>query len=240
MKITTFEPETIDRLNEGLEGREPQWAIAWAVETFQPGLSLACSFSGISGMALLDMTMKVDPTVEVFCLDTDFLFPETYDLKETCEQRYGFRAKAYKSLLTVAEQAAQHGDELWSRDPDLCCELRKVEPNRRVLEGKRAWISGLRRDQSEGRRDVRVVEWDAKFGLVKLNPLAAWTERQVWAYIAANGVPYNELLDRGYPSIGCTHCTKPVVAGADPRSGRWSGFDKNECGIHVPDAEPAS
>ena len=115
--------------------------------------------------------------------------------------------------------------------PDNCCAMRKVEPNERALDGKTAWISGMRRDQSKTRSDIGIVEWDTKFNLVKLNPLAAWDEKQVWGYIMANNVPYNELHDRGYPSIGCTNCTQPVKAGDDPRSGRWSGFDKTECGI---------
>jgi phosphoadenosine phosphosulfate reductase len=182
-------------------------------------------------MALLDMVMKIDPKVEVFYLDTDFLFPETYHLRDVCEQKYGFKPISYKSLFTPEAQAAAHGPDLWTRDPDLCCDLRKVEPNYRALEGKTAWISGMRRDQSKTRANVEIVDWDEKFGLVKLNPLAAWDERQVWAYIMDNGVPYNELHDKGYPSIGCTNCTKPVRPGDDPRSGRWAGFDKEECGI---------
>jgi phosphoadenosine phosphosulfate reductase len=125
---------------------------------------------------------------------------------------------------------------LWAVDPDACCEIRKVEPNRRALAGKRAWISGIRRDQSSTRADTDIVQWDEKFGLVKINPLASWTESQVWSYILEHDVPYNELHDRGYPSIGCTNCTKPVAAGDDPRSCRWQGFDKTECGLHVPDA----
>ena len=117
-------------------------------------------------------------------------------------------------------------------EPELRARGCKVEPNVRALAGKRAWVSGIRRDQSDTRRETGVVEWDEKFGLVKVNALAAWSEAQVWSYIVANDVPYNELHDRGYPSIGCTHCTKPVEPGADPRSGRWQGFDKTECGIH--------
>jgi phosphoadenosine phosphosulfate reductase len=139
------------------------------------------------------------------------------------------------SLLTPSEQAAKHGDALWASDPDACCAIRKVEPNERALAGKTAWISGIRRDQSKSRTAIEIVQWDEKFGLPKVNPLAAWTESQVWKYIIDNGVPYNELHDRNYPSIGCTHCTKPVMPGEDPRSGRWQGFDKTECGLHVPD-----
>ena len=229
----TYDPETIERLSVEMEGKEPQDVLRWAAREFEPGLTLACSFGGPTGMVLLDMVMRIDPKVDVFYLDTDFLFPETYRLRDLCEEKYGFKATGYQSLLTPAQQADEHGEALWSRDPDLCCELRKVEPNGRALAGKTAWISGMRRDQSKTRAAIGVVEWDAKFGLVKLNPLATWDERRVWAYIVENGVPYNELHDRGYPSIGCTYCTKAVKPGDDPRAGRWQGFDKIECGIQA-------
>jgi phosphoadenosine phosphosulfate reductase len=226
--------------NDEVEGREPQAVLRWASERFQPGLTLACSFGGPSGMVLLDMVMAIDRAVEVFYLDTDFLFPETYALRDACERKYNFKSIGYKSLLTVEQQTARFGEALWLRDPDACCALRKVEPNERALEGKTAWISGIRRDQSATRRDMRVVEWDEKFGLVKLNPLAAWTEDQVWDYIRDKQVPYNVLHEQNYPSIGCTNCTKPVAPGDDPRSGRWQGFEKTECGIHVQDGEGVS
>jgi phosphoadenosine phosphosulfate reductase len=217
-----------------LEGSTPQEILRWAAREYQPGLALACSFGGPSGMALLDMTMGIDQSVEVFYLDTDFLFPETYRLRDVAAAKYGFQPVAYMSLLTPPQQTAKHGDELWARDPDACCAIRKVEPNHRALAGKRAWISGIRRDQSKTRGDIDIVQWDEQFGLVKINPLAAWSEAQVWKHIIDNGVPYNELHDKNYPSIGCTHCTKPVRKGDDPRSGRWQGFDKTECGLHVP------
>lgn len=217
-----------------LEGKTPQEILRWAASEYQPGLSLACSFGGPSGMVLLDMTMQIDKTVEVFYLDTDFLFPETYNLRDAVAAKYGVQPVGYMSLLTPNEQAAKHGEALWASDPDACCAIRKVEPNRRALDGKRAWISGIRRDQSKTRGDIDIVQWDEQFGLVKINPLASWTESQVWTYILDNGVPYNELHDRNYPSIGCTHCTKPVKPGDDPRSGRWQGFDKTECGLHAP------
>jgi phosphoadenosine phosphosulfate reductase len=222
-----------------LEGRTPQEVLRWAADRYQPGLALACSFGGPSGMVLLDMTMQVDRSVEVFYLDTDFLFPETYRLRDLAAAKYNFEPVAYMSLLTPAEQSAKYGDALWASDPDACCAIRKVEPSQRALAGKRAWISGIRRDQTKNRSDIPLVEWDAKFGLVKVNALAAWSESQVWTYILDHGVPYNELHDRGYPSIGCTHCTKPVQAGADPRSGRWQGFEKTECGLHVPEGQAA-
>ncbi len=232
-----YDDATFARWNGELEGKEPREILRFAAERFQPGLTLACSFGGPSGMVLLDMTMAIDPTVEVFYLDTDFLFPETYALRDSCERKYNFKSIGYKSLITVDEQAQRYGDALWARDPDACCALRKVEPNQRALDGKTAWISGIRRDQSETRRDVQIIEWDEKFSLVKLNPLAAWTEDMVWDYIRDNRVPYNILHEQNYPSIGCTNCTKAVAPGEDPRSGRWQGFDKTECGIHVQDAD---
>jgi phosphoadenosine phosphosulfate reductase len=221
--------------SNALDEASPQEILAWASREYQPGLALACSFGGPSGMVLLDMIMRIDRTVEVFYLDTDFLFPETYRLRDIAAAKYNFEPVGYMSLLTPRQQAEQHGDELWARDPDACCAIRKVEPNRRALEGKTAWISGIRRDQSKSRNDIDIVQWDEKFGLVKINPLASWSESQVWKYIIDNGVPYNELHDRNYPSIGCTYCTKPVRPGEDPRSGRWQGFDKTECGLHVPE-----
>ena len=229
--VQTYDTEALARINAELENKEPQEILRWAVSQFPPGLTLACSFGGASGMVLLDMIMKIDPTVEVFYLDTDFLFPETYALRERCEQKYGFKAQAYKSLLTPDQQAEKFGEALWSRDPDACCEVRKVEPNQRALEGKRAWIAGMRRDQSSTRKDIGIVEWDEKFHLYKINPLANWDDKKVWNYILANDVPYNELHDRGYPSIGCTYCTRAVKPGEDPRAGHWAEFDKTECGI---------
>ena len=220
-----------------LEGKTPQEILRWASEQYQPGLTLACSFGGPSGMVLLDMIMQIDRRVEVFYLDTDFLFPETYKLRDIVATKYNFQPVGYMSLLTPQQQAKKHGDALWARDPDACCAIRKVEPNERALAGKTAWISGIRRDQAATRADIPLVEWDDKFGLVKINPLASWTESNVWKYILDNGVPYNELHDRSYPSIGCTHCTKPVGAGEDPRSGRWQGFDKTECGLHAPEGQ---
>ncbi len=228
---TTYDEATLIRLSSELEGKEPQQILEWAAHEFQPGLTMACSFGGPTGMALLDMVMQIDPGVEVFYLDTDFLFPETYALRDICEQRYGFKPIGYRSLLAPEAQAEQHGEALWLRDPDACCNLRKVEPNNRALQGKTAWLSGMRRDQTKTRSDIGIVEWDAKFELVKLNPMAAWDEKRVWSYILENDVPYNQLHNVGYPSIGCTHCTKPIKQGEDPRSGRWQGFDKLECGI---------
>jgi phosphoadenosine phosphosulfate reductase len=137
-----------------------------------------------------------------------------------------------KSKLSPAEQATQFGESLWLRNPDQCCDLRKVEPLTRILAKYAAWITGIRREQSPTRANAGIVEWDTKFGLVKFNPLATWSWEQVWEYIRANDVPYNELHDQHFPSIGCTHCTAPVMPGEDPRSGRWKSSAKTECGLH--------
>jgi phosphoadenosine phosphosulfate reductase len=226
--------DEIERAARELETAAPREILAWAARRYQHGLALACSFGGPGGMVLLDMVTAIDRSVEVFYLDTDFLFPETYRLRDVAAARYGIEPVGYVSLLTPSEQALRHGEALWARDADACCAIRKVEPNRRALAGKSAWISGIRRDQTTRRAGTPVVEWDEKFGLVKINPLVGWTEAQVWKYIVENGVPYNELHDRGYPSIGCTNCTQAVRPGDDPRSGRWQGQDKVECGLHVP------
>ena len=225
--------EEIDAAAAALDGAAPEAVLRWASERYGEGLTLACSFGGTSGMALVDMVSKLDLGIEVFFLDTQFLFPETYALVGEVERRYGIRAVAYRPSLSPEAQAKEFGEALWSTTPDMCCTLRKVEPNYRALAGKGAWVTGLRRDQSSERRTVRAVEWDWKFGLGKVSPLAAWTEDQVFDYIKEHDVPYNALHDQGYPSIGCTHCTRAVAPGEDPRAGRWSGFSKTECGLHL-------
>jgi phosphoadenosine phosphosulfate reductase len=226
-----FSPAAIAALNERFETADPRTIVAWAVETFGDGLSVGASFGGPTGMALLHMTAKLKPNVHVFVLDTDYLFEETNETMRRSQQALGLEGlEIYKSKLTHEQQAAQYGSALWMRDPDLCCEIRKIEPNRRALADKTAWISGLRRDQSEGRSSVPIVSWNEKFGVVKLNPLANWNEKQTWTYITENQIPYNPLLDQGYASIGCYNCTVPGVQG---RAGRWAGFNKDECGLHT-------
>ncbi|MBX6396014.1 MAG: phosphoadenylyl-sulfate reductase [Alicyclobacillaceae bacterium] len=217
--------------SEELEGKDPQDILKWALDRFHPYVALACSF-GAEDVVLVDMLSRIRPDARIFYLDTDLLFPETYEVRDRVIERYRPNLLQVRPDLTVEEQAAEYGDALWARDPNACCNLRKVEPLRRVLAGLDAWITGIRREQAPTRANARVVEVDRKFGLVKFNPLAAWTHRQVWAYIHEHKVPYNVLHDRGYPSIGCAPCTRPVRPGEDPRAGRWSGFDKTECGLH--------
>jgi phosphoadenosine phosphosulfate reductase len=228
----TWSPEQLAEVAATLEPKGAKGIIEWAFEQFGPDeIALACSF-GAEDVALVDMISKIRPGTRVFYLDTNLLFPETYDLIEKVKARYDIRLEQLLPLLTLEEQAAQHGDALWAFDPDACCGIRKVEPLSRALGTMTAWITGIRREQAPTRAHAKVAEWDAKFGLVKFNPLAAWTHRDVWRYLSANEVPYNVLHDNGYPSIGCTHCTRQVKPGEDPRAGRWSGHQKTECGLH--------
>ena len=203
-----------------------------ALEAYRGRIVLACSFGGPSGMVLVDLVMKLERSVPVFYLDTGLLFAETYALIERVRERYGIDPVAVVPELDVAAQAKRYGEALWARDPDACCDIRKVEPQRAFLSQYDAWITGVRREQSTTRYDIPFVEPDGR-GLAKIAPLADWSERDVWSYIAAHDVPYNPLNDRGYPSLGCTHCTRAVAPGEDSRAGRWPGFAKTECGIHV-------
>ncbi len=226
--------DALKALSDGFERKPPQEVLAYALSHYHPKIVLACSF-GAEDVALLDMIHRINPEVSLFYLDTDFLFPETHEVRERLVARYALKPAQViqvKSQFTPEEQAARHGDALWARDPDQCCHLRKVEPLTRVLKDYEAWITGIRRDQTPTRANAGLVEWDAKFHLVKFNPLATWTAREVWTYIRANQVPYNVLHERNYPSIGCTHCTAPVLPGEDPRSGRWLNLGKTECGLH--------
>src|SRR5262245_10950504 len=232
-------PEELRIWGESFETKLPQEVLAAAIERYAPEIVLACSF-GAEDVVLLDMIHRINPTVPLFYLDTEFLFPETYAVRDRIIERYGLKPEQViqmKSLLTPDAQAQQYGERLWAREPreegpDRCCHLRKVEPLMRVLKDYTAWISGIRRDQSPTRANAGLIEWDDRFQLVKVNPLAKWTWEDVWTYIRLYEVPYNELHDRNYPSIGCTHCTAPVMPGEDLRAGRWRNFGKVECGLH--------
>ncbi len=229
--IIGFKPKELQRIGENFEGSAPQDVLRWALQEFHPSIALACSF-GAEDVVLVDMLVRLRSDVNVFYLDTDLLFKETYEVRDRLVQRYGVNPRRYGPSLSLGEQARQYGPELWSRDPNLCCRIRKVEPLTMALKDLKAWITGIRRDQAPTRANAGIVEWDEKFGLVKINPLARWNAQEVWNYIKENDVPYNVLHDRGYPSIGCEPCTRPIKAGDDPRSGRWKGFDKTECGLH--------
>jgi phosphoadenosine phosphosulfate reductase len=209
--------------------------LRWGYERFGRDIAIASAF-GAEGMVLIDLASRVRNDFRVFTLDTDFFFAKTYELMEKVERRYGVQVERCRSRLNPTEQAQAHGEALWDRDPDQCCRLRKVEPLKQKLSELAAWVSAIRRDQTAARVGISKIEWDARFEIVKLNPLANWTQDEVWNYIRAHRVPYNPLHDRSYPSIGCTHCTRPVQIGEDPRAGRWAGFNKTECGLHTRDA----
>ena len=224
----------LKRASDALESQQPQDVLKDAIKRFASKIVVACSF-GAEDVVLVDMVHRIDPSIPLFYLDTDFLFPETYATRDRIIQQYALKPAQViqvQSLLTPDQQAAQHGPALWSTEPDRCCQLRKVEPLTRVLKGYDAWITGIRRDQSPTRANAGLIEWDNKFQLVKVNPLAHWTWADVWTYIKVYEVPYNPLHDQNYPSIGCTHCTAPVAPGEDPRAGRWKTFTKTECGLH--------
>ncbi len=229
-----FSAEAIQELNQRFAGQSPQEILAYALERFFPRVVLACSF-GAEDVVLWDMMHRLNPQASLFYLDTDFLFPETYAVRDRLIDRYQVAPEQVIRVapaLSPAEQAKQFGDLLWVRQPNQCCQIRKVDPLTKILKNYAAWITGIRRDQSATRANAGLVEWDAKFGLVKFNPLAAWSAEEVWGYIRTHDVPYNALHDQDYPSIGCTHCTAPVQPGADPRSGRWQRSEKVECGLH--------
>ncbi len=213
-----------------LEGASAQEALEWAIESFHPRLYIACSFQKTSSV-IVDMATRINPEVRFFYLDTDVLFPETYATRTALEERYGIRFHRYTSM-TLEQQAGLYGQELWNRDPDTCCGIRKVEPMRSALSTVDCWVSGIRREDSATRAKAAKFDWDQRFGLWKLNPIADWTQEDVWNYIQENDVPYNPLHDQGYPSIGCTHCTRKPELGEGERAGRWAGSEKTECGLH--------
>lgn len=215
----------------------PEHVLTWAFETFGNSVALSSAF-GAEGMVLIDMASRLKKDFRLFTIDTEFLFPQTYSLMDQIEQRYGISIERVYPLLSPEEQERVHGAALWSRDPDQCCHRRKVQPLRRKLSELDAWITSIRRDQTSARAGARKVEWDSKFGLVKINPIVDWSSAQVWRYIREHDVPYNTLHDQNFPSIGCTHCTRAIQAGEDPRAGRWPGLAKTECGLHI--IEPAA
>jgi phosphoadenosine phosphosulfate reductase len=232
MNTPVISADQIAAANRLLQGAAPQDILRWAVEQFHPRLTMATAF-GAEGCCLIHMLAEIEPGVRTFNLDTGYQFPETLELRERIKERYGIEVELVRPELTVAEYEAKHGGPLYRRRPDQCCHDRKVVPLRRALAGYDAWLSAIRRDQTADRALADVVQWDAKFELVKVNPLLHWTRRDVWTFIARHDVPCNPLHDRGYPSIGCWPCTGTVAEGADERAGRWAGTGKTECGLHV-------
>jgi phosphoadenosine phosphosulfate reductase len=225
----------LQRINADFETAHPAAILSWAAETFGEKLAVVTSFQP-TGIVTLHMLAEIAPHTAILTLDTDLLFPETYELTSELAQRFNLNLIRVRPEQTVAEQAAHYGEALWDQDPNLCCHLRKVVPLDRALMGYNAWVTGLRRDQSERRRSTAIVSWDKKHHKVKLCPFATWTEAMVWEYIETYQLPYNVLHDQNYPSIGCWPCTMPVAPDSiDRRAGRWANQGKSECGIHVGD-----
>ncbi|MFZ6029913.1 MAG: phosphoadenylyl-sulfate reductase [Chloroflexota bacterium] len=222
----------LKNVSDAFEGQHPTMVLDWGFQNFAPQIALATGF-GPEGVVLMHLTSQVYPEATVFYLDTDLLFQETYQLRDRLAERLGLHFTRVHGGISLDEQAQEHGAALWSQDPNLCCQLRKVQPLREFLATHQAWITAIRRDQTRQRANAALVAWDSANGLVKLNPLAGWTSEQVWAHIRRHGLPYNPLHDAGYPSIGCWPCTRAVAAHEDPRAGRWAGFAKTECGIHL-------
>lgn len=220
------EQANIDHANDTAEQ-----VLAWAAETFGDSLAVACSMA--ADTAVTDLAAKAKPGIDVLFLQTGYHFEETNDLRADLPAFQDVNVIDLMPDQTVAEQDAEYGPKLYERDPNQCCHLRKVSPLQRSLAGYDAWITGIRREDNEMRAHAGIVEWDATHQMVKINPLAAWTSDQLFDYIAENDVPVNPLLSQGYPSIGCAVCTKKVAPGEDPRSGRWAGLTKTECGIHL-------
>ena len=203
---------------------EPQTAsdiIRWAVDTFHPHL---CMTASMTDAVLIDLAVQVEPAIEVVFIDTGYHFPETLETMERVRRHYGLNLR----IMTVPP----HDEELWKVDPENCCSAIKVGQLDRALAGKEAWMSGLRRAEAPSRAGAPIVVRDLR-GLVKINPLATWSDLDVADYVNAHDVPVNPLVERGYPSIGCWPCTQPVSEGDDARAGRWAGTQKTECGLHL-------
>ena len=228
--------------NELLGNAPPQEILRWAVKRFHPRLLMATAF-GAEGCCIIHMLSEIEKGVHLINLETGYQFPETLALRETIRERYGMTVEYILPETTVPEYEKMHNGPLYEADPEQCCQDRKVKPLKAAMEriNPLAWISAIRKDQTVNRSaNASVIQWDAKFKVVKVNPLLNWTKGQVWKYILDNDVPYNELHDRGFPSIGCWPCTRATRPGEDDRAGRWAGQAKKECGLHVIDEKEGS
>ena len=221
----------LDEVNARLESRPPAEVLDWAARTFAPDVILTCSFQH-DGVALAHMLREVAPWVPVLFIDTGFHFPETDAYVEEIRRRFDLNLRVLRPSMPREELARTHGLDLYRRDPDLCCAINKVAPLREALVGVRCWINGRRREQSATRRGLRMIErYDG--GIHKVNPLVGWTSKDTHRYLRDHDIPEHPLFARGYASIGCAPCTRPILPGEDERAGRWSGTGKTECGIHT-------
>jgi len=226
--------EELAASSRALEAATPQEIIAWAADRYGDRLTMATAF-GPEGCLIIHWLATIAPRTFVFNLETGYQFEETLELRNRIARRYGIEVSLERPETTVAEYERVHGGPLYKTDPNRCCADRKISVIRRVLTRFGAWMSGIRRDQSEVRASAPIVGWDHKFGVVKISPLANWTKARVWDAIIRDDVPYNPLHDQGYISIGCWPCTRAITFGEDERAGRWSGTAKTECGLHTRD-----
>ena len=218
-------------LNAEFEGRSPEEILRWATDTFAPEVILTCSFQH-DGVVLGHMLQTIAPWVPIVFLDTGFHFPETLAYRDEIVRRFGFPIREVRSPVTKEELERKHGPELFRTNPDLCCSIHKVAPLKAALEGVHCWINGRRRAQSAARGSITIVE-RFQGGVTKVNPMASWTAKETHAYMRKHDIPEHPLFERGYASIGCAPCTRPILPGEDERSGRWAGRNKSECGIHT-------
>ncbi len=227
----------VENLNQRFQKESTEQILGWAWEQFGKRAGIGTSFQG-AGLVMIDLARKNGFNFPVFTIDTGFLFPETIQLKERLEDFFDLEIEGLLPDLSPEKQAEVHGSELWKRDPDLCCTMRKVLPLQNKLSELDCWITGLRREQSDTRANIGIIElyiFDENSGreIVKLNPMANWSRDAVWKYLHDNHIPYNPLHDQGYRSIGCWPCTTKSNGGPNERAGRWTGFNKVECGIHT-------
>jgi phosphoadenosine phosphosulfate reductase len=231
--VRTHQPSEMERLAneaaESLANASAQEVVAWAAKQFGPRL---CITSSMTDAVIIHLASKQVPNIDVLFLDTGYHFAETIGTRDAVSAVYPVNLINVTPPTTVAEQDTELGPRLYSRNPDLCCYLRKVVPLEQALGPYDAWLTGVRREETDARSDTRVVQWDPRREMVKVNPIVEWSQQEVDDYIAEHGVLVNPLVGEGYPSIGCQTCTARVEAGADPRSGRWAGTGKTECGIH--------
>ncbi|OBG92892.1 phosphoadenosine phosphosulfate reductase [Mycobacterium sp. E136] len=213
-----------------LDGASANDLLRWTDEHFGGNYVVA---SNMQDAVLIDLAAKVRPGVDILFLDTGYHFVETIGTRDAVEAVYDVNIVNVTAEKSVAEQDELFGKDLFAREPNECCRMRKVEPLSKALRGYSAWVTGIRRVEAPTRANAPLISWDKAFGLVKINPLAAWTDDDMQEYIDANGVLVNPLVYEGYPSIGCAPCTAKPVEGADPRSGRWAGTGKIECGLHA-------
>lgn len=233
LNAETIEIREAEIFGDDLENAAPLETLTWASERYGRRLSFATAL-GPEGCVIVDLIGRHRLPIDIFTIDTGFLFAETHQLRKRLQDRYGLTIRRVTPALSVNEQAAAHGERLWERMPDRCCHLRKIAPLHGELAKVDAWITGIRRDQTAARAAARVVEWDENFRIIKVNPMVHWTKPDVWNHLRTHDVPVNPLHSHGYPSIGCTHCTTAVRAGEDERAGRWRGNIKTECGLHGP------